>query len=103
MPRVSDTADGMAGAPRRLLRGAIAALAGIEAVLGLGFCAAMLGSSADPLGSSIATGVSILTAIPLALGVPPALFLTWRNRGLPFALALVLLTPIVWLSLMWIA
>jgi hypothetical protein len=83
-----------------MLRKTVLVLTGLEALLALAFIALML-QATDPIGSSIGRGMAMLTAIPLAALVLPALALAIADRWLKFALALSLLAlPLS--ALLWV-
>jgi hypothetical protein len=71
------------------LRWIVFALAGLHtlALIGLLLIFNVPGSS-DPLGRSIAIGVSIILTVPWALTALPALILAFRNRAPRIALGL---------------
>ena len=75
-------------------------LSGLEVAAGLGFIALLnLPPSNDPLGRSIALGMTGILAVPLLLFALPALVLAVRNARLNLALILaVVALPVGFLA-----
>lgn len=89
---------------RPALRALIFVIGGLEtaAVLALLFLLDPFGTS-DPLGRSIAVGLSLMLAAPYVTLVAPALLLAAVDRFLPLALALTVLALIAALSVWGLA